>query len=360
MKKLCRNCGAKVPKKAEICPKCGEPYEYIDLVRLDPEEEKLIQVDKPSLMPNVCALLLAIAAFGYALTLVWMHLKDSPITGGKGEDTPSISDEVSESIETSETDVPSVHYNAVDFLGQSFSDVTKVLGDRYSIKISDTVAAEFTDFPVTVSTLESQLTDAAPISKVIVSGNAQISPVASADMTFEELKIVLALKENAPELNEKDAFYYAHTTFDNGLCKINADFKFDNEALDKAPIEVILTDISLNVPKVMGTVTGIDADDVLNVRAEASYDAEFIGELLNGAQVEILDTVTDDEENVWYKISTNGKEGFVSADYVVNNNDIKNIDKSSSVTEESEEETEDENDDEDDGSEDEDYDEDYE
>ena len=36
----------------------------------------------------------------------------------------------------------------------------------------------------------------------------------------------------------------------------------------------------------MGTVTGIDADDVLNVRAEASYDSEFIGELLNGAQVE--------------------------------------------------------------------------
>ena len=329
MKKLCRNCGAKVPKKAEICPKCGEPYEYIDLVRLDPEEEKLIQVDKPSVMPNVCALLLAIAAFGYALTLVWMHLQNNTVTGEKETDTPSLSDEVSETFESSEADVPSVHYNAVDFLGQSFSDVTKVLGDRYSIKISDTVAAEFTDFPVTVSTLESQLTDTAPISKVIVSGNAQITPVASADMTFEELKIVLALKENAPELNEKDAFYYAHTTFDNGLCKINADFKFDNEALDKAPIEVILTDISLNVPKVMGTVTGIDA-------------------------------VTDEDENVWYKISTDGKEGFVSADYVVNNSEIKNLDKSSSVTEESEEETDDETDDEDDGSDDEDYDEDNE
>jgi len=362
MKKLCRNCGAKVPKKAEICPKCGEPYEYIDLVRLDPEEEKLIQVDKPSLMPNVCALLLAIAAFGYALTLVWMHLQNNTVTGDKENDTPSLSDEVSEISESSEAEVPSVHYNAVDFLGQSFSDVTKVLGDRYSIKISDTVAAEFTDFPVTVSTLENQLTDTAPISKVIVSGNAQITPVASADMTFEELKIVLALKENAPELNEKDAFYYAHTTFDNGLCKINADFKFDNEALDKAPIEVILTDISLNVPKVMGTVTGIDADDVLNVRAEASYDAEFIGELLNGAQVEILDTVTDTEGNTWYKINTGNKEGFVSADYVVNNSEIKNLDNSSSVTEESEEddETEDGSDDETDGSDDEDYDEDYE
>ena len=57
----------------------------------------------------------------------------------------------------------------------------------------------------------------------------------------------------------------------------------------------------------------------------------FIGELLNGAQVEILDTVTDEDENVWYKISTGGKEGFVSADYVVNNDEIKNLDKSSSV-----------------------------
>ena len=107
----------------------------------------------------------------------------------------------------------------------------------------------------------------------------------------------------------------------------------------------------------MGTVTGIDADDVLNVRAEASYDAEFIGELLNGAQVEILDTVTDDEDNTWYKINTGNKEGFVSADYVVNNSEIKNLDKSSSVTEESEEddETEDGSDDETDGSDDEDY-----
>ena len=99
MKKICRNCGAKVPKKAEICPKCGEPYEYIDLVRLDPEEEKLIQVDKPSLMPNVCALLLAIAAFGYALTLVWMHLQNNTVTGEKETDTPSLSDEVSETFD---------------------------------------------------------------------------------------------------------------------------------------------------------------------------------------------------------------------------------------------------------------------
>ena len=34
MKKICRNCGAKVPKKSDICKKCGEPYEYIDLICL--------------------------------------------------------------------------------------------------------------------------------------------------------------------------------------------------------------------------------------------------------------------------------------------------------------------------------------
>ena len=47
MKKLCRNCGAKVPKKSDICKKCGEPYEYIDLIRLDPEAEKALQIDNP-------------------------------------------------------------------------------------------------------------------------------------------------------------------------------------------------------------------------------------------------------------------------------------------------------------------------
>ncbi|WP_049962785.1 SH3 domain-containing protein [Ruminococcus sp. HUN007] len=363
MKKLCRNCGAKVPKKAEICPKCGEPYEYIDLVRLDPEEEKLIQVDKPSVMPNVCALILSIAAFCYALTLIWMHFKDNTMSEAKKPSEASLTDEVSEPAETAPADFSEVHYNAVDFLGMSFSDVTKLLGDRYSIKISDTVAAEFMDFPVTVSTLESQLTDDAPISKVIVSGNGQISPVASADMTFEELKIVLSLKENAPELNEKDAFYYAHTNFDNGVCKISADFKFDNEAIDRAPIEVILTDISLNVPKVMGTVTGIDQDDVLNMRAEPSYDADSIDELTNGAQLEIIDTVTDSDGNEWYKVKSGDKEGFVSKEYVVKNDEIRNIDNSSSEPEESEDEDdEDENDeseDEDDESDDE-YDEDYE
>lgn len=342
MKKLCRNCGAKVPKKAEICPKCGEPYEYIDLVRLDPEEEKLIQVDKPSIMPNVCTLILSTLAFCYALTLLYFQFSEQNSISGEKAPEISVTDETSLSEESSEPEVASVYYNAIDFIGKPFSEVTKVLGDRYSIKLSETASAEFTDFPVTVTTLDKQMDDSF-VTKVVVTGNAQISPVASADMTFENLKIVLDLKENAPELNEQDAFYYAHTVFDNGICQISADFKFDNEATDKAPIEVILTDISLNAPKKMGTVNGID--DFLNIRSGASYEAETIHELVNGDQVEILDTVTDDEDQEWFKIRYNDIEGYVSATYVVRNEDIKNLSNSSSKPEESSE-AEDENDEE--------------
>ena len=71
MKKICRNCGAKVPKKSDICKKCGEPYEYIDLIRLDPEAEKALQIDKPSVMNNVCVLILSVLVFAYSLFLIY-------------------------------------------------------------------------------------------------------------------------------------------------------------------------------------------------------------------------------------------------------------------------------------------------
>lgn len=66
----------------------------------------------------------------------------------------------------------------------------------------------------------------------------------------------------------------------------------------------------------LGTVTVLAADagqatgtDV-NVRAEASTEAEVLGQIDQGTDFEILD-----KENGWYQISYEGEEGYVSDDY---------------------------------------------
>lgn len=320
MKKLCKNCGAKVPKNSDICKKCGEPYEYIDLVTLDPEMEKALQVEKPSIMFNVCILILSILIFAYSLMLIYLDYTDG--NSGKHNKLPetTVSDETEEP-ET--TDTSAVHYNAVDFIGQPFSEVRKVLGEKYSIKLADTTLVSYVDFPVTLSTTDSSLTDDSVISMVTVTGNAQITPVVTADMTFDELKIVLALNKNAPEFNEEDAFYYVHKTFENDTCQMTADFKFDDASTDKAPIEVKIINSELTVPKVMGTVTGLD--DFLNMRSEPLYAADSVHQLYNGDQVEIIDTVTSDDGAEWYKIIFNGSlTGYASSEFIVKNSEIKN------------------------------------
>ena len=69
---------------------------------------------------------------------------------------------------------------------------------------------------------------------------------------------------------------------------------------------------------VLGTVTAMAADagqasgtDV-NVRAEASTNAEVLGKIDKGTEYKILDKTGD-----WFKISYNGDNGFVSKDYFV-------------------------------------------
>lgn len=332
MKKLCKNCGAKIPKKSDVCKKCGEPYEYIDL-ELDPETEKALQIEKPSSMINVCILLVSVLVFIYSLVLIFLNFTGQKENSKNKLPQTSVSD--SESSETN--DNSSVHYNAIDFVGQPLSEVKKVLGDQYSIKISDTTLIEYMNFPVTLSTTDKTPNDNSVISKVILKDNAQITPSVTADMTFDELKIVLALTQGAPELDETDAFYYVRKVFENDNYQMNGEFKFDNSATDKAPLEVILTCDELINPKVFGMVTGLDEDSWLNVRSQPIIDAEAIVQLYNGDVVEIISEIST-EENDWFEVKTSdGKVGFASAAFIT-----KEGTGSAQTSEESENETEEE------------------
>ena len=311
MKKLCKNCGAKIPKKSDVCKKCGEPYEYIDL-ELDPETEKALQIEKPSNMLNICILLVSILVFIYSLVLIFLNFTNQRENSKNKLPQTSVSD--SENSESN--DNSSVHYNAIDFIGQPLSEVKKVLGDQYSIRISDTTLIEYINFPVILSTTDETPNDNSIISKVILKDNAQITPSVTANMTFDELRIVLALTQSAPELDEADAFYYVRKVFENDNYQMNGEFKFDNGATDKAPLEVILTCDELINPKVFGMVTGLDEDSWLNVRSQPIIDSEAIIQLYNGDRVEIISEIST-EENNWFEVETsNGTVGFASAAFI--------------------------------------------
>lgn len=324
MKKICRNCGAKVPKKSDICPKCGEPYEYIDMVRLDPELEKNLNVEKPSVMINVCLIILSVLVIAYAALLGYNKYTEQST---EEENSPSeITADADPDVQISEAETPAepVLYNAVDFIGKPFSDVKKVLGDKYSIKLSDTTLVAYTDVPVTLSTLDFELTDESVISKVIITGNGQITPAVTADMTFDDLKIVLGFKANAPELNEEDAYYYVREKYTADAKELDLVFRFDDEATDRAPMEVTVEDSSLIVKKVMATVTGLD--DFLNLRSEPSYSSDALLELVNGDEVEIIDTYKADDGTEWYQVIYDDRiTGYAAAEFIVKNEEIKNI-----------------------------------
>jgi hypothetical protein len=324
MKKLCKNCGAKIPKKADTCKKCGEPYEYIDL-ELDQETKKALAVRKPSYVINVCVILLAVLVFAYSLLLIYFKF-----TGGKDDKKQSfVSDssvtDITDS-STPEDDISSqVHYNAIDFIGQTFGEVKKVLGEQYSLKVSDTTTlVSYINFPVTLSTADQNPTDESVITKVIVTGNAHITPVASCDMTYDELKIVLAFTKPAPELNQSDAFYYVSKVFENDNCQMHADFKFDNDSTDKAPLEVIIYSADTAQSKVIGIVSGLDEGSSLNVRSDAYYDAEALTQIYEGDEVEIINEINSGDVD-WYEIITKDNiKGFSVAEFIEKKSDTDN------------------------------------
>lgn len=58
-------------------------------------------------------------------------------------------------------------------------------------------------------------------------------------------------------------------------------------------------------------LTGTVNDNGVRLRQEASTSSTVLKSLSNGTKVEITDTLTD-----WYKVSYNGKTGFIASDYV--------------------------------------------
>lgn len=325
MKKICRNCGAKVPKKSDLCPKCGEPYEYIDVVRVDPEMEKQFKVEKPSIMLNVCLLILSILILCYSVVLAYFKFQENQNKPDEPDySTPAVTEEQPEETEVQPEDIS---YNGIDFLGLPLSEIKKTIGDKYTIKIGDDgTLLEFSSVPVTLFTKDSGtlFSDDSVITKVILTDNGQITPVINASMSFDQLKMVLGFAAAAPELNEEDAYYYVHETLDRDGTPITADFRFDDESTDMAPIEVILSDESSVEKVIMGTVSGID--DYLNMREEPNPGSEVLFELENGDEVEILDRIKSEEGKEWAQICYKDKVGYVSSEFIVENDNIKNID----------------------------------
>ena len=56
-------------------------------------------------------------------------------------------------------------------------------------------------------------------------------------------------------------------------------------------------------------LTGTVNDNGVRLREEASTSSTVLKSLSNGTKVEITDTLTD-----WYKVSYNGKTGFIASD----------------------------------------------
>lgn len=64
--------------------------------------------------------------------------------------------------------------------------------------------------------------------------------------------------------------------------------------------------------------------DFINVRAQASIDAEVLGHMYNGSVCEIMDRV-ECEDGVWFRIVSGSLEGFVKSDYFIYGNDALDV-----------------------------------
>lgn len=318
MKRTCKNCGAKLPKKSDICKKCGEEYEYI---ALDPETAKLIEVEKPSSMIHICIAILSTIIFIFSLILIYLSLsgkndteKLSSASVIEQSNPDSSSDTESQPEETS-------HYYAVDFIGQTLGQIKEVLGDQYSIKLSDTTQVVYIDYPIILSTTDKTLTDESIISKVIVNEDGKITSQISADTTYTELISILNLAKPAPEFNDSDSYYYAYRALANDNYQVKASFKFGFDTPDQAPIEVILECEELTAAKVYGTVSGLDEGSSLNVRTEPLYAADALCQVYENDQVEILEEHISEDGNKWYKVAVNDVVGYSVAEFIVVNSD---------------------------------------
>ncbi len=313
MRKICKNCGAKIPKNSDTCKKCGEHYEYIDF-EMDNETKELITVEKKSNMIYICILILSIIIFIYSLVLIYLRFTNKEII----KEIPAASE--SSQDDTSNSSEQTVNYYAVDFIGQTFKEVKNVLGEQYSIKLSAAsgqTLANYINFPIVLSTTDKSLTDDSIISSVTITDNGPVTSQVNAGMTYSQIKSLFDLSKPAPVSDGTDEFFYISHSVANENYTINAKFKFESADTEKPCLAVILTCDALTAEKNYGTVQGLDEGSSLNVRQEPLYDSQSIHQLHEGDVVEILDKVTTEDGALWYEISFNNTKGYSIAEYII-------------------------------------------
>lgn len=313
MKRICKSCGAKIPKNKSICKKCGEAYVDIEMeLELDEETKALVTVEKKSNMIHVCILLLSILVFLYSLLLIYLHFTNKKIT----KEMPS--SEITETEEEPEQK-PDVNYNAVSFIGGPFSEVKSKLGDQYSIKkVGDQTLACYINYPVVITTNDSPISDSSVVIAATVTGNGSVSTECTADMTYSQLRSILNITkmELSPDKENPEKFSYTHL-FANDSMTVTAKFTFDTNDVETPCAEVYITNEDLNAKKKYGIVTGLDEGSSLNVRSEALYDADALTQIYEGDKVEILDKAITEDGTVWYQITVNNITGFSVAEFIV-------------------------------------------
>ena len=328
MRKICKNCGAKIPNNSDTCKKCGEHYEYIDF-ELDDDTRSLITVEKRSNMIHICLLILSILVFIYSLVLVYLRFTKKEIVKQIPQAAESSQSDLSSSAQ------PTVNYFAVDFVGQSFKDVKKVLGEQYSIKLSVSsgeTQASYLNFPIVLTTTDKTFTDDSIISSVIITDNGSVTPQITADMTYSQIKSTFNLSKPAPVSEGTDDFFYISHSIANENYIVNAKFRFESTDTEKPCIAVILSSDALSAQKKTGTVTGLDEGSSLNVRQEPLYDAQSLQQLHEGDVVEILDKVTTEDGVIWYEISFNNTKGYSIAEFIVPDEEKTETDSGSDVS----------------------------
>ncbi len=308
--KRCKNCGVKIPRGTDVCKKCGQTYEYIDL---DPESKELITVVKPSNMLHICILILSVIIFLYSLLLIYLNFTNKKLPKSQPQASESSSSVPDSVAETTAEDLIKSDYFAVDLIGKTLKDLKDKFGEQYTIKMADTTLISYIGYPLTFSTLDKTLTDESVISSITVTDAGFITPEIKADMTYSQLSSALNFAKPAPVINENDSYYYAYRVFENDNYTIQASFKFDDDSTDKSPLSVKLDCEQLTAPKNLGTVTG----DTLSIRTDTFYDADVLHQLVKGDVVEILETVmTDDDTIRWFRVSYNDMTGYCLAEFI--------------------------------------------
>lgn len=318
MARRCKNCGAKLPNKSDICKKCGEQY-MDDFNDFDAETQEMLAVQKPSNVFYVCLIIISVFVFLFALLLIFLNVTNNKekYSDSKTTDDTSIISDVSEPDESS---LSNSLYYAADFIGKPFSEVKSTLTGDYKIIMGDTIQYNYADFPLLIFSSDSAPNDNSLIAKIIVTEDGVITPEISADMSYEKIALTLGVTDPSPVINPEDSTTFILEKMLSDTVK--AIFVFTSNSPDAVPSQVILQNDALLVTTTKGTVVGIDSDSYLTLRSNPSSDGSDINHLSNEDRVDILGEETDENGITWYKVNFAGKEGYVNAEFIVVDNEV--------------------------------------